>query len=305
MPHVDEGTLHALLDGELAPEAMAEVRLHFATCPTCAARLDEARQLLAETERLVSALQLPGAAAPRAAPQAAPQAAPAAAASASAVADSVLMPPSPGSPLPPLDPVVLIPENPTVREVRRSRMRAMAWAAGFLVVVGAGYLGVTNLQFAPSPSDGELRLSPDEFTSAPVPTEREGADSTPTLGLTDATGPAPARTESAASAPAPAPAVPPAPEPKPELARAAVPPPPASPAPAPARADAKRAEPEPQLTKAAEAAQRDNAAPQSEPGAVDRGPAARATFELDRRRMRERAAEATAALDRDRELAER
>ncbi|MGH7518522.1 MAG: anti-sigma factor family protein, partial [Gemmatimonadales bacterium] len=60
MPHVDEGTLHALLDGELAPEALAEVRVHFATCSSCAARLGEARQLLAETERLVSALELPG-----------------------------------------------------------------------------------------------------------------------------------------------------------------------------------------------------------------------------------------------------
>src|SRR5688500_13699953 len=64
MPHVDEGTLHALLDGELAPEALAEVRVHFATCPSCAARLDEARQLLAETERLVSALELPNRTAP-------------------------------------------------------------------------------------------------------------------------------------------------------------------------------------------------------------------------------------------------
>ncbi len=313
MPHVDEGTLHALLDGELAPEALAEVRIHFATCPTCAARLDEARQLLAETERLVSALQLPGGAAPRAAPQAAPQAAPAAAVSASAVADSVLMPPSPGSLLPPLDPVVLIPENPTVRELRRGRLRAMAWAAGFLVVVGAGYLGVVNFQTASRPSDGQLRLLPDEFTTTPVPTEREGADSTPTLGLTDAPGAAPARAESAASTPAPAPAAAPAAKPKTESARAAAPtaPPASPPPPAPARADEKRAAAEPQLAKAAEAveaAPRDNAAPPPEarqPASVDRSPAAQATFELDRRRTRARAAEATAALDRDRELAAR
>jgi len=59
MPHVDEGTLNALLDGELGAAEVLEVQTHFATCAACAARLDEARQMLAETERLVAALEPP------------------------------------------------------------------------------------------------------------------------------------------------------------------------------------------------------------------------------------------------------
>jgi hypothetical protein len=324
MPHVDEGTLHALLDGELAPAEAAEVRVHFATCPSCAARLDEARHLLAETERLVSALELPGSAA-HANPRPAPAASTSAAASAAAAptAANVLLPASPGTPLPPLDPVVLIPENPTVREVRRSRMRVMAWAAGFLVVVGAGFLGVTSYQQAPRSTDGKLRISPDEFTTAPPRAQREGAgaDSAPTLSLTDSAAPAlaPANAPAAGTPeskaepaaptpkpPAPAPR-PVAPEPKPTVAqqRAVVPaPPPATGGRADAdQAQAQEKDEELRLAKAAaagDALPRDNTAPadsRAEP-AVSRT-AAEATSDLDRRRTRERAAEATAALDRE------
>ncbi len=313
MPHVDEGTLHALLDGELGPEALAEVRIHFATCSSCAARLDEARQLLAETERLVSALELPGGAAGlgrRAAGGGAGGARPASAGTATGA--DVLRPPALGSPLPPLDPVVLIPENPTIRELRRGRLRVMAWAAGFLVVVGAGYLGVSSFQSTPRNQDGQLRLSPDEFTTAPPRSEREGAnaDSAPTLALSDSDVPAPELERKAVAepartaAPAPAPAAAPAPRPAP---------PRAAPAPAaPSRADAGRSADDPkdeaQLAKAADTAPRDSAAsptpPEGRPEqSVNRNTAAQATFELDRRRTRERAAEATAALDR--ELAQR
>ncbi len=49
MSHVDEGTLHAYLDGALeavcsGPEA-ASVREHLASCPECAARLEEERKI--------------------------------------------------------------------------------------------------------------------------------------------------------------------------------------------------------------------------------------------------------------------
>jgi len=142
MPHVDEGTLHALLDGELGAAEVLEVQTHFATCPACAARLDEARQLLAETERLVTALEPPAAAAAAAAPR--------------------LMV---GTPMIPLDPVVLIPDNPTPTEVRRSRFKIMAWAAGFLVVVGAGFFGLEMRSSLPgSRKVGNLRIRPEEFT---------------------------------------------------------------------------------------------------------------------------------------------
>jgi hypothetical protein len=324
MPHVDEGTLHALLDGELAPAAVAEVRVHFASCPSCAARLDEARQLLAETERLVNALELPaGSAHPRSAPavdSGGRQRSPAA--GTGAVAD-VLMPPGPRTPLPPLDPVVLIPENPTIREIRRSRMKVMAWAAGFLVVVGASFLGVSSYQQTPRSSDGRLRISPDEFTTAPPPVQREGAtsDSAPTLALSDSASPpsesiaptAPAKPEgkpatkdaareqAAPTAPAAAPRLPAAVAAKPPVQqRGAVT--------TPARNDAVAAAADSNRTPAERESEPDEAVDESaQDGAaattreeVDRARAAQATYELDRRRTRQRAAEATAELERQR-----
>ena len=325
MPHVDEGTLHALLDGELAAAEAAEVRVHFATCPSCAARLDEARQLLAETERLVSALELPGGVARAEAGERAggrPAIPRPAAAAGSAVADAP-RPLSPGAPLPPLDPVVLIPENPTIRELRRSRLRVMGWAAGFLVIVGAGFFGVTRFREMPRDTDGRLRLSPDEFTTAPPRSEREGAsaDSGPTLALSDSHAPAlapeaptPAAKSRAEAGKAPAPVAEPKAAPTPttpkaepanaaaaKTERAKTRAAPAS-TPAPARGTAAdqpaNDREEPQLAKTTSAL-RDNAAPAAARRDQAESPtASEATVELDRRRTRERAAEATAALDR-------
>ena len=45
MPHVDEGTLHAYLDGELSPDERAAVESHLAQCATCRASLAEERTL--------------------------------------------------------------------------------------------------------------------------------------------------------------------------------------------------------------------------------------------------------------------
>lgn len=57
MSHVDEGTLHAYLDGALehlgAAEA-ARVREHLARCPECAGRLEEEREVRREAEALLT-----------------------------------------------------------------------------------------------------------------------------------------------------------------------------------------------------------------------------------------------------------
>jgi hypothetical protein len=45
MSHVDEGTLHAYLDGELPPGERAELETHLAGCATCRANLTEERAL--------------------------------------------------------------------------------------------------------------------------------------------------------------------------------------------------------------------------------------------------------------------
>jgi hypothetical protein len=289
MQHVDEGTLHALLDGELPAEGAAQVRLHFATCPSCAARLDEARQLLVETERLVSALELPEAEVPAARPNAGP-AARAGGGAATGAPANVLVPPSPSTPLPPLDPVVLIPENPTPREVRRSRLRYMALAATFLVVAGAGYLGIRQKPFMAAVPDNErVDLSPDEFTTVQGTPARP--DSAGTLALTDSDRPAPA-------SPPDAPAKREAPRPTAKTRPTTPPQPPAvttraEPNLAKARESAAPA-PVPPATERLGAVRQDNA----ESAQVNRQSAAQATAELDRRRTRERAAQATAALER-------
>lgn len=59
MPHVDDGQLNALLDGELAPADAREVEAHLASCPLCGKRLEEAKQFLAESASLLDVLVPP------------------------------------------------------------------------------------------------------------------------------------------------------------------------------------------------------------------------------------------------------
>lgn len=58
MSHPDEGVLHELLDGELAPEARAEVERHLAGCEGCRARLADARGERTEADAIVARLPL-------------------------------------------------------------------------------------------------------------------------------------------------------------------------------------------------------------------------------------------------------
>ena len=48
MSHLDEGTLHAMLDGELEPNDVAEIQAHLASCSSCGLRLREVREFLDE-----------------------------------------------------------------------------------------------------------------------------------------------------------------------------------------------------------------------------------------------------------------
>ena len=56
MTHIDEGTIHAWLDGALTPSEGAAVEAHTASCAQCAAQVAEARGLLAGASRILSAL---------------------------------------------------------------------------------------------------------------------------------------------------------------------------------------------------------------------------------------------------------
>ena len=59
MSHVDEGTLHAYLDGELPGAERAQLETHLAGCTTCRDRLAEERGLLERADRLLTLAELP------------------------------------------------------------------------------------------------------------------------------------------------------------------------------------------------------------------------------------------------------
>jgi len=58
MSHVDDGALHAYLDGELSPVERERLEAHVAACPACRARLDEERALVERASQLLG-LALP------------------------------------------------------------------------------------------------------------------------------------------------------------------------------------------------------------------------------------------------------
>jgi len=57
MSHVDEGTLHAFLDGALPLGEHGQVDAHLAECPDCRQRLAEARALIARADALLALAQ--------------------------------------------------------------------------------------------------------------------------------------------------------------------------------------------------------------------------------------------------------
>ncbi|HEX6315370.1 MAG TPA: zf-HC2 domain-containing protein, partial [Gemmatimonadaceae bacterium] len=54
--HLDEGTIHAWLDGALPPDESARVEAHVAQCAACGALVAEARGLVAASSRILSSL---------------------------------------------------------------------------------------------------------------------------------------------------------------------------------------------------------------------------------------------------------
>jgi Putative zinc-finger len=174
MSHLDEGTLHALLDGELELNEVKEIQAHLGSCAACGSRLREVRDFLQESDRLVSAVQFPGELRPPPGvgrSEAAP--APAAAFRDRGRAGRAEPDTAP--------PVILLPENPDF-DVRSSRWgKALRWAAAFALVVGAGYLG-TRMRQGGAPPIAELvskTIYPASSTadSAPVASQQELADS--------------------------------------------------------------------------------------------------------------------------------
>lgn len=133
MSHLDEGTLHALLDGELDLAEVSEVQKHLGGCVACGSRLQEVKQFVAESHRLVGALEVPARAPRQPAPE--PPRTP---------------PPPPRAGLDPVawdEPTVLLVPDPVDPGASRQKwMRALRWAAVIAVVVAGGDLVTSALR---------------------------------------------------------------------------------------------------------------------------------------------------------------
>jgi anti-sigma factor RsiW len=313
MSHLDEGTLHALLDGELDLHEVKEIQAHIGSCAACGTRLREVKEFHGETDRLVAILELPTTPSRRTAP-------------------------ANGEPAPfgdsPVDrrrtprnvprisgqvnepPPLLLPESSGYQ--RGGLIRRMRWAALILVTVGAGYMASRMTRPASYAFEGEL-----------VPA-RLGSDSAAVLSEEEASPGArgDATRESLQAAKAAAPNAPPAPRPAASKPAPSVPrradPRPEPTAPALAKDEAEtapdRLDEEARLADApvagpagvaagvaaasedrdqgreADSRAADEAAP-ANAGRNVRQEAAVALRELDRERQLERADAATAALD--------
>ena len=123
MPHPDEGTIHAWLDGALPAGEAAQLEAHVAGCAECAAAVAEARGLIAASSRILSALDtVPAGVLPAASPPVAARTEDATAATTGDVAREARDPA-----------VVPIGSRPPLRRWRAGSLRA---AAALLVVVG-------------------------------------------------------------------------------------------------------------------------------------------------------------------------
>ena len=159
MSHLDEGTLHALLDGELDLAEVSEIQKHLGSCVACGSRLQEVKQVLAEADRLVGAMEVPASAprprseAPRSeAPRPGPEPQP----SLSRPAHEPLAWDEP--------PVLLVPDPIDAHAKRRRIIRWLAVAATLAGIVTGGKL--IGRAFQPS----HPMLSDRDLTSVSQPT---------------------------------------------------------------------------------------------------------------------------------------
>lgn len=104
--HLDDGTIHELLDGEIPSAQLPPLQAHLAACAECRARLDSARELVDFSDELVELLDDPPAADPA--------------------------------------PVVVVPARSRRRP--SPWILELAWAASIAVAVGAGWYARGDVQ---------------------------------------------------------------------------------------------------------------------------------------------------------------
>ncbi len=65
MPHLDDGVIHELLDGEAPSAQLGPMQQHLASCAECRARLDGERRLRDDVDGLIDVLEVPAVSTPR------------------------------------------------------------------------------------------------------------------------------------------------------------------------------------------------------------------------------------------------
>jgi len=307
MSHLDEGTLHALLDGELETTEVAEIQAHLGSCSACGLRLREAKEFLGEADRMIAEVDVGPGLRPPVLPSMAEAAPP-------PRGEAQVEPPAPRPrprPRPPLadkqpvvppelrseQAVILIPDNESPAERRMRRIRWLGWAAMIAVIVGSAtvwagkfgvHIGGSAGGSAPDTTAPRAVVSPQETSPAERPALTRD---TSTLALARSSSRRQAAPADSTVAPRkkPTPAAPAAPEPKPKLA-----------ARAPARQDSA---PPAESTGTTDSSGRSlSEAPATDSVANEdiadvRARAAEALAQLDREKRRDQAAAATAALD--------
>ena len=266
--HLDEGTLHAFLDGELDSDQLAEVERHLTDCAECRRNADETRSMLIEADELIERLDPPPFVM---LPEGGSMG------GGNRLEPVVLMPPEPETPRPgagrPYRAAAAKRPKRPFAPPRAGRVAAMA--AGLIVLLGGGWLltrgddPARDVQLARSEAPAQPTMSSFERDAAvgaeaPVgagaPTPGAAADSAtqPASGDTGAVAgaSADARNE-AASDDAVADEAPAEPAPEQLAARQRTAPPPSDPGPSPAQIAAAR---QAAAERAAEAAERDVAA---------------------------------------------
>ena len=179
MPHLDEGTLHALLDGELELAEVKEIQNHLGSCAACGSRLHDVKEFLTEADRLVADLHTPaGPAKVRREPAPSPQAPRVQPPSAHPTADARPW----REPVWDAAPELLLPEDPDEVVRRRRRTRLFRWAAMIAVVVGVGQFvrsGLTSKTLDLGSSERDIVLAPTPTPPAVVAPEETTRQETP------------------------------------------------------------------------------------------------------------------------------
>ena len=179
MPHLDEGTLHALLDGELELAEVKEIQNHLGSCAACGSRLHDVKEFLTEADRLVADLQTPaGLPKVRREPAPPPEAPPVQPAAAQSAAGSRPW----REPVWDAAPELLLPEDPDEIARRRRRNRLFRWAAMIAVVLGIGQFvrsGLTSNKLELGDSERDIVLAPTATPPAVVAPEETIRQETP------------------------------------------------------------------------------------------------------------------------------